>query len=455
MMTPVALMTRPERGGERRTRGARRRRATIARRADPGARQPPRPRPEPRARTSAAAARSASTTASRPVARRRARATPGRCRSCSIDGMRARGRSWRLPARRAGQDTIRVWRLASALRPHRHPSMNRPAIRSRPRCPRRSRYSRRTAARALLALRRAARAADAEELAALDPDLHAALFGAPPRPFSLTLVFPRFDGARLRDGALAMARGVGRVPRDRRGRRVPAPRALLPVATPLRCATCSRSSGASTPARCYGRPARALRARALAAARLVPAARAPTCLSPVELERDLQRARGRAAAARGASTTCSSPAGCRGRRGRRARASSSSSSASTGPTSRTTRDRFRFQTLQSRYAAFVDLWDRGLRAREEAARDRSRRADGSRPPRPGADAAADGSCTSPRSAIRRARCEKLAASCTARWSRRGGRSATRPCRSTVRRAREDQVTQLQETGSPKWRSAWR
>jgi hypothetical protein len=27
--------------------------------------------------------------------------------------------------------------------------------------------------------------------------------------------------------------------------------------------------------------------------------------------------------------------------------------------------RFRFQTLQSRYAAFIDLWDRGLRAREE------------------------------------------------------------------------------------------
>jgi hypothetical protein len=28
-------------------------------------------------------------------------------------------------------------------------------------------------------------------------------------------------------------------------------------------------------------------------------------------------------------------------------------------------DRFRFTTLQSRYAAFIDLWDRGLRAREE------------------------------------------------------------------------------------------
>jgi hypothetical protein len=30
-----------------------------------------------------------------------------------------------------------------------------------------------------------------------------------------------------------------------------------------------------------------------------------------------------------------------------------------------TGDRFRFLTLQSRYAAFIDLWDRGMRAREE------------------------------------------------------------------------------------------
>jgi hypothetical protein len=28
-------------------------------------------------------------------------------------------------------------------------------------------------------------------------------------------------------------------------------------------------------------------------------------------------------------------------------------------------DRFRFATLQSRYATFIDLWDRGMRAREE------------------------------------------------------------------------------------------
>jgi hypothetical protein len=28
-------------------------------------------------------------------------------------------------------------------------------------------------------------------------------------------------------------------------------------------------------------------------------------------------------------------------------------------------DRFRFQTIQTRYSKFIDLWDRGLRAREE------------------------------------------------------------------------------------------
>jgi hypothetical protein len=33
-----------------------------------------------------------------------------------------------------------------------------------------------------------------EELAALDPELRAALVGAPPLPFSLTIVFPAFEG---------------------------------------------------------------------------------------------------------------------------------------------------------------------------------------------------------------------------------------------------------------------
>jgi hypothetical protein len=45
-----------------------------------------------------------------------------------------------------------------------------------------------------------------EELAALDPDLHAALFGIK-RPFSITIVFPRFDGPDY-ERALALARAA-------------------------------------------------------------------------------------------------------------------------------------------------------------------------------------------------------------------------------------------------------
>jgi hypothetical protein len=44
-----------------------------------------------------------------------------------------------------------------------------------------------------------------EELAALDPDLHAALFGEPPRAFSITLSFPRFEGPEY-ERAVEMAR---------------------------------------------------------------------------------------------------------------------------------------------------------------------------------------------------------------------------------------------------------
>ena len=44
-----------------------------------------------------------------------------------------------------------------------------------------------------------------EELAAIDPDLYEALFGATPRPFSITLVFPDLDIASF-DQALAIAR---------------------------------------------------------------------------------------------------------------------------------------------------------------------------------------------------------------------------------------------------------
>lgn len=48
---------------------------------------------------------------------------------------------------------------------------------------------------------------DAEELAALDPDLHDALYGPSGRPFSLTVVFPRFEEAAF-ERALALARST-------------------------------------------------------------------------------------------------------------------------------------------------------------------------------------------------------------------------------------------------------
>ena len=44
-----------------------------------------------------------------------------------------------------------------------------------------------------------------EELAALDPDLHEALFGAQPRPFSISLVFPTLATPDF-DRALTIAR---------------------------------------------------------------------------------------------------------------------------------------------------------------------------------------------------------------------------------------------------------
>ncbi len=46
-----------------------------------------------------------------------------------------------------------------------------------------------------------------EELAALDPDLREALFGRTGRPFSYTIVFPRFDGPDF-ERALELARAA-------------------------------------------------------------------------------------------------------------------------------------------------------------------------------------------------------------------------------------------------------
>ncbi|HEX2343107.1 MAG TPA: hypothetical protein VHI98_21705 [Vicinamibacterales bacterium] len=47
-----------------------------------------------------------------------------------------------------------------------------------------------------------------EEIAALDPDVRAVLFGTPPGPFSFTLVFPPFDGPDY-PRAVALARTTG------------------------------------------------------------------------------------------------------------------------------------------------------------------------------------------------------------------------------------------------------
>lgn len=46
-----------------------------------------------------------------------------------------------------------------------------------------------------------------EELASLDPDLHDALFGSTPHPFSITLVFPVLDVPNF-SRALDLARGA-------------------------------------------------------------------------------------------------------------------------------------------------------------------------------------------------------------------------------------------------------
>lgn len=47
----------------------------------------------------------------------------------------------------------------------------------------------------------------AEELAALDPDLHDALYGSTGRPFSITLVFPQLELPGI-DTAMERARGA-------------------------------------------------------------------------------------------------------------------------------------------------------------------------------------------------------------------------------------------------------
>src|SRR5438046_3102641 len=114
-------------------------------------------------RTAAAPARSASTTAGPPKRDSSAR-TGARRRSSSIDGM----------LRKSGIGKVLCYWLPSRQSMSSDPPKHRPLERFWP-------YA------------ELPEQPSDEELASLDPDLHEALFGARPRPFSITLVFPDLD----------------------------------------------------------------------------------------------------------------------------------------------------------------------------------------------------------------------------------------------------------------------
>ena len=88
-----------------------------------------------------------------------------------------------------------------------------------------------------------------EEIAKLDPDLHAELFGAPHRPLSVTLVFPVLDSP---DYARAVELAKASAEYRETGTRlvIPPSRALLAGRRRRSCATCSSWSADSTPAKC-------------------------------------------------------------------------------------------------------------------------------------------------------------------------------------------------------------
>ena len=108
------------------------------------------------------------------------------------------------------------------------------------------------------------------ELAALDPDLHEALFGAQQRPFSITLVFPALDVPAFA-AALELARASAEFRETGTGDGAALPRPLLVERRRQAARSRFRSSAASDADRGpHRRSAGAVRARALAAARLVP-----------------------------------------------------------------------------------------------------------------------------------------------------------------------------------------
>ena len=118
-------------------------------------------------------------------------------------------------------------------------------------------------------------------------------------------------------------------------------------------------------------------------------------------------------------------------------------------------DRFRFSTLQSRFAAFIDLWDRGLRAREEgrpgpfAQKPRSRKEPEKKKPEDRIlhVAAFQRSGARDRQADRALRV-------AGRSAARGRRGATVPFHKFAELVK-GQVKKLRQTGSPRWRFAWR
>ena len=108
-----------------------------------------------------------------------------------------------------------------------------------------------------------------EELASLDPDLHEALFGPTPHPFSITLVFPALDMPEF-ERALDLARGAAEFRETGSGASHRYRARFLVVPTRSGCARCFEIVGRAdaTEVLIDDRPVPYARA-AVAAARLV------------------------------------------------------------------------------------------------------------------------------------------------------------------------------------------
>ena len=174
--------------------------------------------------------------------------------------------------------------------------------------------------------------------------------------------------SRAPDYERALDAGAARRPstgRSGRGR-VPASRArFCPSDAGRGCATCSRSSARLRRLRGADRRSpRPLRARAVAAARAGSCSRADR--GPAQRSRTgLAAARSRAAAARGRIQHVLRRTAVHGRRARRGRASRRCSSGSIARRSRASASGSGSRRCRRATATFVELWDRGLRAREE------------------------------------------------------------------------------------------